>query len=208
MMAHFLTLRSCINSWVNIGVIYLTSGIICRYSLSQSSLDHHIPFILVILGTVVFLSQFQQLLAPDFQDDHLSWRLAHGMPPLKLGLNKLLYSVNHSIIPLLITFAGMLITSDTPSLNFIQILSFGLTLLSLVGWSLIVTLIQGKSSGLTSIFLLPMAIPSLLISQSLFSAVALGHEPGYYLLMQAGLALFAGAVSMMLTPVVIKSGSW
>ncbi len=196
-----------INSLKN-SALYLSIGVVCSYSLSQSSLDQHIPFILLLLGLVIFLAQFQNTFVSDFQDDHLAWRIAHKAPLLMLVLTKYRNSFYRIIVPLTLTYTVLLLPWFSLSQTPLYGLSFGLTLLNLSGWCLLLTLAQGKSTTLLTVFLIPLAIPPLLITQSLFSAIALHNEAGYYLAMHGGLALVSLAVSALLAPIVIRTLSW
>ncbi len=197
-----------LTSWIKLITLYLIVGTACVYPLSQSSVHLHIPFVLAILGIVVFMSQFQSVFFDDFQDDHLAWCLAHQLSPLQLISQKLINSLFFLIIPLSIAYTLNLLFWIPARLLFSHLLAFSLTLLSLSGWSLLLTLAQGKNQSVLILFILPLAIPSLLITQSLFSAIALGHEASYYLAMQGGLALFSIAISALLSPLVIRSISW
>lgn len=162
----------------------------------------------MILGIIVFMSYFQGTFFEDFQDDHLAWCLAHKMPPLSLISQKLWASFLYLIVPLCIAYVFNLLFWIPSAQLPIYLTAFSLTLLSLSGWCLLLTLIQGKNQSILAIFILPLAIPSLLIAQSLFSAIALGQEASYYLAMQGGIALFSTAISALLSPFIIRSMSW
>lgn len=195
-------------SWAKLIILYLIVGVICTFPLNHSLTQMHIPFVLMILGIIVFISYFQGTFFEDFQDDHLAWCLAHKMSPLSLIGQKLWASFLYLIVPLCIAYVFNLLFWIPPAQLPAYLTAFSLTLLSLSGWCLLLTLIQGKNQSILSIFILPLAVPSLLISQSLFSAIALGQEASYYLAMQGGIALFSTAISALLSPFIIRSMSW
>jgi ABC-type transport system involved in cytochrome c biogenesis permease component len=195
-------------SWIKLITVYLMVGVICTFPLAGTSAQDHIPFILGLVGVIIFMSQFQATFAEDFQDDHLAWCLAHKISPLKLVTQKLWHSILNLTLPLCAAYVFNLIFWVEPTVLPLYLTAFTLTLLGLSGWALLLTFPQGKNQSILIVFILPLAIPSLLVSQSLFSAIALGQEASYYLAMNGGLALFSIALSLLLSPLAIRSISW
>ncbi|MBW8309511.1 MAG: hypothetical protein K0M45_07765 [Candidatus Paracaedibacteraceae bacterium] len=196
--------------WIRPLVTYLGASLVILLPLTQGQFSPTITLLLYGLAVIVVLSHGSDCVSPDLQDGHLGWLLSHGTSPFSYFFKNLINSIGRIVIPLTLGFASIHLFIYPLIDVIVTAFSFLMTCTALLCWGLILTLAQGHAQGqsLLSVMLAPMAIPNLLIAESLISTIAVGGEASYYLGMQLGMMLVSFGLSLCLAPLVIRNLDW
>jgi hypothetical protein len=187
---------------------YLCASLVLLLPLTQTGFLPSLPLILYGLAVVVLLSHGNDVVQPDFLDGHLAWLLSHGQSPSRYFLNQLGRSLLAGALPLTGAFSSLCLGAYPGSTVLILAGSFLVTCVTLLCWGILFALAQGQQNqSLMGIVLAPLAIPNLLIAESLLSS-GIATEAIYYLGMQGGLMLISIGLSTGLAPLVIQNLDW
>ncbi len=196
--------------WIRPLVTYLGASLVILLPLTQGQFSPTITLLLYGLAVIVVLSYGSDCVQPDLQDGHLAWLLSHRTSPFSYFFKNLINSIGRIVLPLTLGFASLHLFIYSISEVMVIAFSFFMTCTALLCWGLILTLTQGPFPGqsLLGIMLAPLAIPNLLIAESLISTIAVGGEASYYLGMQLGMMLVSFGLSICLAPLVIRNLDW
>jgi hypothetical protein len=195
--------------WIRPLLTYLGASLVVLLPLTQGEFSPSITLLLYGLALIVMLSHVNDRVYPDLQDGHLAWLLSHGTSPFSYFLKNLINSIGQIAAPLALGFTSFHLFIYPISSVTIIAFSFLITCIALLCWGLIFTLAQGSNGqSLLNIMVAPMAIPNLLIAESLISTVAVEGEASYYLGMQCGITLVSFGLSLCLAPLVIRNLDW
>ncbi|AIK97144.1 hypothetical protein [Candidatus Odyssella acanthamoebae] len=195
--------------WIRPLITYLGASLVVLLPLTQGDFSPSITLLLYGLAVIVVLSQVSDRVYPDLQDGHLAWLLSHGTSPFSYFLTNLMNSIGQIAAPLTLGFASIHLFIYPPPSVAVIAFSFLMTCTALLCWGLILTLAQGHNGqSLLNVMIAPLAIPNLLIAESLISTVAVEGEASYYLGMQFGITLVSFGLSLCLAPLVIRNLDW
>jgi hypothetical protein len=188
---------------------YSCASLVVLLPLTQGQFLPAITVLLYGLAIIVLLSHVGDQVQRDLLDGHLAWLISHGQSPVGYFIKQLLASLLDSVIPLTLAFVCIQLFSQPFSIIIILAGSFLMTCLTMVCWGLILVLAQGRhTESMMGIVLAPLAIPNLLIAESLISTVAVSSNASYYLGMQLGIMLVSMGLSVCLAPLVIRNLDW
>lgn len=195
--------------WIRPLITFLGISLVIFLPLSQDNFSPSITLVLYGLGIVVLLSHIYDTVAPDFQHGHLAWLMSHQYSIFRYCLNQIIVSFLKIACPLALSFFCIHLLVYPITIAFILSLSFLIILSTMICWGLILSIAQAQNGqSLLTITLAPLAIPSLLIAESLVSSIAAQEMTGYYLGMQLGILLVSGGLSLSMVPLIIKNLDW
>lgn len=188
---------------------YLCASLVVLLPLTQGDFLPVITVLLYGLAIIVLLSHVGDRVQRDLLDGHLAWLMSHGQSPAGYFTKQLLASLLDSVVPLTLAFIGIQVFSQPVPVVIILACSFMMTCLTIICWGLVLVLAQGhQTESMMGIVLAPLAIPNLLIAESLISTIAVSGNASYYLGMQLGIMLVSVGLSVCLAPLVIRNLDW
>ena len=192
--------------------LFLIFMVVVQLPLSQPDFSPHYealaPFILFSAGFFIACLPLSAYFEEDIKDGTIDHIIAdQALYPYSLAL----YStyVLFYIFPLVLILGAIaFINGFDSTLILILMGSFFLSSFILLGWGGIAAMLttsQAKSSLLAPLTLIPLGIPSLLISQATLCAATQGLPTNSYFSIHAGLALITAGISLGFTPTIIRN---
>lgn len=166
------------------------------------------PTVSFVLGLVTLAQSSEALFLQDQEDGTLELYVSQNF---SLEFYSLAKGLSYWVcigLPLVILFL-LTITMGGGSFSFIFAsgISFALTTLTVIFMGMIcsaLTLASKKGRGLSVVLVLPILVPSILVSHACFSAALSGLEYMGYLAILFGLLLISGGISLCATPFALR----
>lgn len=186
--------------------LFVFALIFSHESRDQSSLLF--PIIALVLGVITVSHSHDKLFYEDHEDGTLELYISQNLSLEFYSLAKGLSHWFFTALPLVILFfLTAMLGSQSYVFVFVSSACFALTTMIVVFMGMVCSaliLASKRGQGVIVVLLLPILIPSLLVSHACFSAASNDLEFSGYFAILLGLGLISGGISLCATPFALR----